>query len=257
MESLLGDPAVLALLLGAALVAGMVDAVAGGGGLIALPALLAAGLPPHIALGTNKLAGTFGTFSATLAYVGKGLVHPRRWTAVILATGAGAAAGSVAVWLVSAEVLRQLIPPLVAAAAVYVFLRRLPADARPGPEPTPPAGRGVALGGSLGFYDGFVGPGAGAFWTGAAMAVFHLDLVHASGVARLMNLVSNAASLAAFMVLGLVDYAVGLAMAAALALGSWVGAHTAIRFGAPFIRPVFVTVVLTLAGYLAWDGWLR
>jgi hypothetical protein len=89
------------------------------------------------------------------------------------------------------------------------------------------------------------------------MALFRLDLVRASGVARFMNLVSNAVSLGTFAALGLVDWRVGLTAGLVLMVGAWVGAHTAMRYGAPFIRPVFTMVVLTFAGKLAWEGWVR
>jgi hypothetical protein len=250
------DPADLFLLLLAAALGGAVDAVAGGGGLIVLPAILSAGLPPHLALGTNKLAGTLGTLSSSRAYVRRGLVHPGRWRATAAATFIGALAGTLAVSRVPADLLRRVIPLLVVASAIYVLLqRRRPPDA-PGPplEPHPAAGIPVGLG--LGFYDGFLGPGVGAFWVSAAMAVFHLDLVRASGVARYMNFVSNAVSLATFAALGLVDWPVGLAVGGVLMAGAWVGAHTAIRFGATVIRPVFVVVVLVIAGKLAWESWV-
>ncbi len=255
MDSLIPSLPTTALLLGAALAGGMVDAIAGGGGLIVLPALLAAGLPPHLALGTNKLAGTFGTLSASRAYVRRGLFRPRLWTTTIIATFAGALLGTLSVWRVSSEHLKALIPLLIIAAGVYVLVRRSP-DVRWRDPHTRPAGlRSILAGAPLGFYDGFVGPGTGAFWTTTGMGVFHLDLVHASALARFMNFVSNVVSLGAFAVLGLVDYGTGLAMGLCVMAGAWVGARTAIRFGASFIRPVFVLVVMAIAAKLAWQEW--
>ena len=249
-------PPDLALLLLAAFFAGMVDSVAGGGGMIALPALLTAGLPPHLALGTNKLAGTFGTFSASLAYIRKGLFKPRLWRAATVATFIGAMSGTIAVWLVSAGLLAKLMPILILAAAVYVIARRTP-DLAVHQEPAPPGRKASgALGLALGFYDGFAGPGAGAFWTTASMWLFRLDILRASGVARFMNFISNLVSLATFAVLGLVEYSIGLAMGLTLMVGAHIGAHSAIRLGARFIRPVFVTVVLALAARLIWQEWL-
>lgn len=245
----------LAPLFLAGLAGGAVDAVAGGGGLIVLPAILATGLPPHLALGTNKLAGTFGTLSASVAYVRRGLFRPARWRAVALATLAGSLAGTLAVSQVPADALRRVVPVLILASALYVLFdpgRRRPREDEPGRSPGLP---GAAAGAGLGFYDGFFGPGVGAFWVSTAMALFRLDLVRASGVARVMNLVSNAASLATFAVLGVVDWGVGLLTGLALMAGAWVGAHSAIRFGAAFIRPVFVSVVLVIAGKLAVESW--
>lgn len=254
MESLAGDPLTLALLIAAAFAGGLVDAIAGGGGLIVLPSLLAAGLPPHLALGTNKLAGSFGTLSAAVAYIRKGLFRPRHWRLTAAATLAGAVLGTLAVGNLDADWVRAALPPLIVAAGLYVLLARRPL--RPALEPAAPEPRGApALGAGLGFYDGLVGPGTGAFWTSGAMGLLGLDLVHASGLARAMNFLSNVASLAAFTALGMVDFALGLTLAAALMAGAWIGAHSAIRYGAPFIRPVFFLVVLALATSLAWEQW--
>lgn len=248
------DSGALLLLLLAAAAGGAVDAVAGGGGLIVLPALLSVGLPPHLALGTNKLAGTLGTLSSSRAYVRRGLIEPGRWRPGAAATLLGALAGTLAVARVPADLLRRAMPVLIVASAVYVLVR--PRPARPAGARAPAALAQGTVGGALGFYDGFFGPGVGSFWTTAAMAVFHLDLVRASGVARYMNFVSNATSLATFAALGLVDWPLGLATGAVLMAGAWVGAHSAIRFGAAFIRPVFVLVVLAVAARLAWQGWV-
>ncbi len=255
MEIISADTLSLLWLLLAAFAAGLIDAIAGGGGLIALPALLTAGVPPHIALGTNKLAGSFGTFSASRAYIRKGLFKPRLWPVGILATTLGAIAGTFSVWLISAELLRKLVPVLIAGAALYVALRRPQGPVEGGASVRPGWRSSAVLGISLGYYDGFLGPGAGAFWTTACVALYRMNLVHASGVARFMNFVSNVMSLAAFMALGLVDYRVGLAMGLSLMAGAHIGAHSAIRFGAPFIRPVFVLVVLAMAGRLIWQEW--
>ncbi len=112
------------VLIAAAGLAGFIDAVAGGGGMITLPALLAAGLPPHGALGTNKLCGTCGTLSASRVYVMRGIFQPRRWRAAIAATFIGALMGTLATRLASAEFLNKLLPLLVMAAALYVLLHR-------------------------------------------------------------------------------------------------------------------------------------
>ncbi|MCU0937281.1 MAG: TSUP family transporter, partial [Gammaproteobacteria bacterium] len=117
------EPTALALLLLAAFVGGWVDAIAGGGGLIVLPAILGVGLPPHLALGTNKLAGTMGTLSSSWAYVRRGIVRPRAWSLVAAATVVGALAGTLAVAHLPADLLRRAVPVLIAASALYVLLR--------------------------------------------------------------------------------------------------------------------------------------
>ena len=252
------DPATLLLLGGAALLAGFIDAIAGGGGMLVMPALLSTGMSPHLVVGTNKLVGTFGTFSASLTFIRKGLFKPALWWAMSFGTFVGALVGAVLIYLMSAGTLKKLLPLAILLAAAYLaWPRRVPpATVRSEPVLTPPITRRVKLltGGLIGFYDGFIGPGTGAFWMAAAMKLFQLDLVAAAGVARFMNFISNLTALLTFMVLGNIDYAVGLTMGITLMLGAFVGAHSAIRYGAPFIRPVFLLVVLIMAGRLLVAG---
>jgi len=251
------DFATLLLLGIAALLAGFIDAVAGGGGMLVMPTLLSIGMPPHLVVGTNKLIGTFGTFSASLTFIRKRLFQPALWWAMSFATFAGALIGAVLIYLVSAGVLKKLLPlALLLAAAYLIWPRRVRPAAIGVQEPLPAHPRSVQLitGGLIGFYDGFIGPGTGAFWMATAMKVFHLDLVAAAGVARFMNFVSNLTALATFAVLGNIDYAIGLSMGVLLMFGAFLGAHSAIRYGAPFIRPVFLLVVLLMAGRLLIAG---
>jgi hypothetical protein len=255
---LVQDPTTLALLGVAALLAGFIDAIAGGGGMLVMPALLSTGMPPHLVVGTNKLVGTFGTLSASLTFIRKGLFRPEPWWAMSVGTFAGALIGAVLIYLMSAGALKKLLPLAILAAAAYLAWprRSAPVAVRSEPVEAHPARRGVKLltGGLIGFYDGFIGPGTGAFWMAAAMKLFRLDLVAAAGVARFMNFISNITALLTFMVLGNIDYAVGLTMGATLMVGAFVGAHSAIRYGAPFIRPVFLLVVLIMAGRLLVAG---
>ncbi len=253
------DLSTLLLLGSAALLAGFIDAIAGGGGLLVMPALLSTGMPPHLVVGTNKLVGTFGTFSASLTFIRKGLFQPALWWAMSFGVFAGALVGAVLIYLMSAGVLKKLLPLAILLAAAYLIW---PRRARPSPAasepPLPPHAirRSVKLltGGVIGFYDGFIGPGTGAFWMAAATKLFRLDLVAAAGLARFMNFISNLTALLTFVVFGNIDYAIGLSMGALLMLGSFAGAHSAIRYGAPFIRPVFLLVVLLMAGRLLTTG---
>ncbi|MDG4548805.1 MAG: TSUP family transporter [Candidatus Contendobacter sp.] len=240
------------LLGGAALLAGFIDAIAGGGGMLVMPALLSTGMPPHLVVGTNKLVGTFGTFSASLTFIRKGLFQPALWWAMSLGTFVGALIGATLIYLMSAGVLKKLLPLAILLAAAYlIWPRRARPPAAPPEPPLPPHSvrRGIKLatGGLIGFYDGFIGPGTGAFWMAAAIKLFRLDLVAAAGMARFMNFVSNLTALLTFMILGNIDYAIGLSMGALLMIGAFAGAHGAIRYGAPFIRPVFLLVVALMA----------
>ena len=244
------------LLGGAALLAGFIDAIAGGGGMLVMPALLGIGMPPHLVVGTNKLIGTFGTFSASLTFIRKGLFQPARWWAMSFGTFVGAGIGAVLIYLMSAGVLKRLLPLAILLAAAYLIWPRRTSPSVVPLESATSVRRSVKLltGGLIGFYDGFIGPGTGAFWMAAAMKLFQLDLVAAAGVARFMNFVSNLTALLTFMILGNIDYAIGLSMGGLLMIGAFIGAHSAIRYGAPFIRPVFLLVVALMAGRLLIAG---
>jgi len=252
------DFTTILLLGGAALLAGFIDAIAGGGGMLVMPALLSTGMSPHLVIGTNKLIGTFGTFSASLTFIRKGLFKPALWWAMSFGTLVGAFIGAMLIVLMSAGVLKKLLPLAILLAAAYLaWPRRVSLTAiRLEPETIIPVQRSVKLltGGLIGFYDGFIGPGTGAFWMAAAMKLFGLDLVTAAGLARFMNFISNLTALLTFMILGNINYVVGLSMGGLLMLGAFAGAHSAIRYGAPFIRPVFLIVVLLMAGRLLVAG---
>lgn len=236
-----------ALLFFTGLTAGFVDAIAGGGGLIALPVLLSTGLPPQLALGTNKLQGSFGTLSATVNFIRKGKVNIADNLPGIGFTFAGAAAGSWAIQKIQAGFIRPIIPFMLLFVFVYFLLAKdLGKQARPAKMGTLPFF--LIFGMALGFYDGFFGPGTGSFWTGALLIFLGMDMTRATGTTRIMNFTSNIVALTLFIIGGNVLYSVGLVMAAGQAIGAGIGSGMAIERGAPFIRPIFLTVVfLTIA----------
>ncbi|HEX9576046.1 MAG TPA: TSUP family transporter [Myxococcales bacterium] len=247
----------------AALAAGMVDAVAGGSGVIAVPALLAAGLPPHLALGTNKAQGVFGTCASTLRYARAGLLDARRARVTFPAGLAGSLCGAALVLLVPPSTLRPLVLVLLVAVAVALALRPSTATptATPTSTPTSPstwarraprlAAAAVAL--VLGAYDGFFGPGSGTFLILAFAFLFDLPLQRASADAKPVNFASNLAALALFSARGAVLWEVALPMAAAQFAGGWLGAHLAVRGGDRLVRAVVLLVVLALVSKLAAD----
>ncbi|MEH8018074.1 TSUP family transporter [Rheinheimera muenzenbergensis] len=256
-DVLAADPSLLAILCAVAFTAGFIDAIAGGGGLLTVPALLTAGLPPHVALGTNKLASTFGSFTASLAYYRKKLFNPVFWRRSLLYTAIGAILGTIAVDLLSKEALEKILPVVILLAAVYsLFSRMQPDDKLDLPLPDKKLFWQQRVQGlTLGFYDGIAGPGAGAFWMVSTMALYRINLLLTCGVARSMNFISNGFSLVAFIMLGHVNFGLGIAMGLCLMLGAWIGAHSAIKFGGRFIRPVFICVVIAIAVRLAWQAW--
>ncbi len=248
------DPVTLAVLASVAFVAGFIDAIAGGGGLITVPALLTAGLPPHLVLGTNKLSSTFGSAIASLTFIRRGLFHPRQWYGALVATALGALLGAAVAHYLPASWLNQLLPVIVFACGLYLLFNRTP-DTAHRPDARIAKRRQWPQGFALGAYDGVAGPGTGAFWTVSSLLLYPLDLVRASGVARTMNFVSNAMALGVFIATGHVAWVLGLSMGSALMAGAWLGARTAIGGGARFIRPVFICVVLALTARLAWQHW--
>ena len=240
------EPLTLMLLIGVAFLAGFIDAIAGGGGLLTLPALLTAGLPPHLVLGTNKLCATFGSATASITFYRRGLFDPGRWWRALLATAMGALLGAWLAHLLPADWLNLMLPVVVFSCALYLLFQSKPRETHTGNH-VPRRHRQWPQGLSLGFYDGVAGPGTGAFWTVSTLLLYPLDLLKASGVARSMNFVSNAMALGVFVVAGQVAWVLGIGMGLALMAGAYLGARTAIRGGSRFIRPVFILVVLGLS----------
>ena len=230
------------LLFGVGLSAGTVDAIAGGGGLIALPALLAAGLPGPLALGTSKLQGTFGTVSSTWHFARQGAVNLRECLLGLICTGVGAVGGALAVQHIDSHLLERLIPWLLATIVVYLIFRPQlgETDRR---HRLGSAVFYVVFGLGLGFYDGFFGPGVGSFWTIAFVMLLGHNFVKAAGHAKAMNLASNLAALIFFLVAGTVMAGPGLVMGAGQLIGGRIGAHLALTRGARFVRPIFLTMV--------------
>jgi uncharacterized membrane protein YfcA len=243
---------ILTVLFFGGLLAGFVDSIAGGGGLISLPVLLSVGLPPPLALGTNKFQGSFGTLSASYNFIRKGKVDLKQsWLGIVFTlTGAGLGAGLIQ--HLDPSFLKNLIPILLLVVFVYTLLNRQLGfkrrDARMSQQ-----GFFILFGLGLGFYDGFFGPGTGSFWTAALLVLLGYDMTQAAGTTRIMNFTSNIVALCVFMVSHNVLYRAGICMAVGQIIGARIGSGLAIRNGARFIRPLFLAVVfLTIArlGYL-------
>ena len=246
------SPLVLLLFFIVGASAGFVDAVAGGGGLIALPALLAMGVPPHQALATNKLQSAFGTFSSTMNYARLGLSSPRRMLTGIIFTFLGALTGAWAVQQFSAGFLGVLILVLMIVIFFYTLLTPK-LGFKPGPRRLPRPLFYVLGGLLLGFYDGFFGPAVGGLWTMALVLLLGLGLKEATAESKGFNLTSNIASLAVFIPAGLVVWPVGLAMGAGQLLGAWAGSTMVHRRDVSFVRVFFLLVVAATIIKLAWD----
>lgn len=235
--------------------AGLVDAVAGGGGLIALPAYLVAGLPPHLASATNKCSSVFGTTVSTLRFLKEGRFHRR--AALISAVTAliGSALGARLNLLLSEKALHYVLIVLLPIIAVFLLLHRdfgLESKVE-----MLSAGKLMALSGviglALGAYDGFFGPGAGTFMILGFTALCGFDLVTASGNAKVVNLCSNIAAFVTFATAGKILWTLGLPAAVCSIAGHAVGSSLALKKGAKVIRPMFFVVLILLLLRIVWD----
>lgn len=245
-------PEVFAVLSATAVLTGFIDAIAGGGGLIMMPALLFAGLPPHLALGTNKAQSMCGTAMATWRYRRAGLFRVGPNKAALATIFAGAMLGAVVIQWISSRVLGLIVPVLLLAVAVYTVVSPRMDDSD---SHSRLSERGyLPVAGGIGFYDGFFGPGTGRFFAVSLVGLRGLGLTRATGLAKLFNVTSNLASLVAFAVGGKVLWLLGLCMALGAMAGGWLGAHFAARHGARVIRPLLIVASLGLTGRLIW-GW--
>ena len=244
------EPWVYPVLTATAVLTGFIDAIAGGGGLIMMPALLFAGLSPIQALSTNKLQSMFGTGIALRNYWRSRLVEwqPNRFTVALVFLGA--ALGCLTVQLIDNRLLNLIIPLLLVASAIYILLspRMTDEDAH---HRVTPKGYGP-VGGAIGFYDGFFGPGTGTFFTTSLVVLRGYGLTKATALTKLFNFTSNVASVIVFALGGQMLWLLGLSMAVGAMIGGWLGSHIAIRFGARLIRPLLVVISIGMTARLLW-----
>jgi len=246
------------MLSGVAFAAGLVDAVMGGGGLLQVPALFAAfpALPPAVLLGTNKFASCIGTSGAALQY---GRALRPRWSTVAPAFAAAfcaALCGAYAVTRVPSGPLRKALPFVLLALLLYTALSRAGETHRPryarGPEAAIAAGGTAAVG----FYDGFFGPGAGAFYKLIFVRGLGFDFLNAAAPAKLANVASNLAALAVFIASGAILWKLALTMALVNFAGGQVGSRVALRYGNRLIRWAFLVLVAALIVKTFGDAYL-
>ena len=234
---------------------GLIDAVAGGGGLVTLPAYLIAGLPPHLASGTNKCGNAFGTFLSTGRFLKRGDVHMP--SAVAGAAGAllGAWVGAKLNMIMPERVLYYLMLAIVPIMAVFLLFRRDFGNENHSDQ----LGRiqllftALGIGLVIGAYDGFFGPGAGTFLMLAFTGICRFDLLTASGNTKLANSASNLASLVTFALAGKVMWTVGIPAAVCGIAGNYVGSSLALKGGAKVIRPMFFVVLILLVARLVYN----
>jgi uncharacterized protein len=224
---------------------GMVDTIGGGGGLIALPVLLGLGLPPAIALGTNKLQSIFGESLATFRFVRHGNLDFGHLKFALLFTAMGGFTGAVCVQFIHAEILSKIVPFLLLLVLVYMLI-------------SPKLGKEdrkkrlsefhfyLIFGLALGFYNGFFGPATGSFWAFAIMFFLGKNIRYASMHMKPLNLIGNLASLGCFIYLGNINYQIAIVMGAGQLVGARIGSFLVLHKGTQLIRPVFLVVVTVM-----------
>lgn len=243
----------LALILPMLFIAGFVDAIGGGGGLISLPAYLFAGLPPHLAIGTNKLSSSMGTAVAAAHYARQGYIPWRLSALAIAAAIAGSAAGARLTLIASERLIMVLMLAAIPFIGFYVLVKKnLETD-----KPSFSHGRTVALTMLIalvcGVYDGFYGPGTGTFLLLLLTGLARLDVFKAAGVTKAINITTNVTALAVFLAHGTVLIGLGLLAGAANIAGNYLGAHTFSDKGSKIVRPIILTVLVVFAARLIYQ----
>lgn len=245
----------LLFLFAVATTAGFVDAIAGGGGLITIPALLAAGLSPVQALATNKLQATGGSLSAGYYFVSRGVVKLHEMRLMILMTFIGSALGTVLVQKITTSFLEQMIPFLLMGIVLYfLFSPKLSSQAEQ-PQQVSLTVFACTAGAGIGFYDGFFGPGTGSFFAAAFVALLGYTITNATAHTKVLNGTSNVASLLFFIIGGQVVWSYGLVMILGQVLGARLGSRMVLSRGQTLIRPMILSVSLAMTAKLLWGNY--
>lgn len=240
------EPLVVAGLFVVAVAAGFVDSIAGGGGLLTVPTLLAAGLPPTTALATNKVQSTAGALTAATTYARGGAVRPRELLPPIVTVLVGAAIGTLVLTRIDTARLEDLLPWLLLGVAGYVAARPRLGEVATAARLRPRTYT-LTVAPVIGAYDGFLGPGTGSFFAVTLVGLRGHDLVRATATTKVLNLTSNLAALAVFAIAGAPAWVLGVAMAVGQVVGARLGARSVLRRGAGLVRPALVVVSVAIS----------
>ena len=247
-------PHLALILIGVAFLAGFVDAMAGGGGLLCVPALLLCGASPLQALATNKLQGTVGSGTALVTFALAGQIKPRRHLGMALVSLAFGAGGSLVAGAMPAGLLRFIMPPvLIAIALFFAFKPGLDDQSRKARMSNTAFGALIVP--LIAGYDGFFGPGTGSFFMMALVMLTGLGVLQATAQTKMLNFGSNLGAALVFALSGATWWWVGGAMALAQVAGSTLGARLAVRVGARLIKPLLVLTSSGMALRLIWQAW--
>ncbi|WP_243428279.1 TSUP family transporter [Clostridium rhizosphaerae] len=238
----------LLILCPAGFLAALVDSIAGGGGLISVPAYLLAGIPPHVTLGTNKFSSTAASFTSSLKFARSGKINFNIMKYLAPLTLVGAVLGVTSVLKVDQSFLYSLVLILILCVGVYSFFSKsigMEDKFKGTSRKTILLGMILAL--ALGFYDGFFGPGTGSFLIFGLISIYGFDFVKASGNAKFLNFISNITSLLLFAAHGQINYILGIPVAIFMIFGARLGTVMAINKGSKLIKPIFITMSLGVA----------
>jgi uncharacterized membrane protein YfcA len=237
---------VVLFLFGVAMIAGWVDTIAGGGGLLTVPSMLLVGIPPAAALATNKLQGSAGTLTAAIYFIKKGAVDLRKMKWLVAATFVGSVVGSWLVLKIDAGVLLAYLPVLLILIGLYFLFSPNIGDEDRKRKLTTTA-FALAICPLLGLYDGFIGPGTGSFMALSFVLLCGYNLSKATANAKILNFTSNISSLLYFIVFGEVFWLIGLVMIVGQLIGATIGAKMVLEKGSKLIRPIVVIVCFVMS----------
>ena len=233
--------------------ASFIDSVVGGGGLISLPALLLTGLPPTMALGTNKMASVMGSCTSTLSFLQSGKINIHLIKFLFPLSFIGSALGVITVQQIPSQFLKPLVIVMLLIVTVYTFTRKEWGDTSTYQGITKKTAYLSGLAAfSIGFYDGFFGPGAGSFFIFAFLMI-GFDFVVAAGNSKALNFASNIAAVFTFIYFDSIHYYYAIPMGVAMIFGAIVGSKLAIKKGAAYVRPLFLFMSMILIGKQIWD----
>ncbi len=243
---------VILLLFFIAIIAGTIDTLAGGGGLLTLPTLLILNIPPLAALATNKVQSSSGTLTASLTLLHKRAVSWRSIRRAFLASATGAAAGTIFVLIINADWLEWLIPVVLVSIAIYFLCYSNTVSGNHNPKISSSAYLyGIVP--SIGFYDGTLGPGTGSFFSSVHNGLLGQNIVEATARAKCLNFASNIASVIVFIFSGQILWLVGGVMIIGQIIGASIGSRLILSNGQIIIRPLTVIMCFCMCGYFLWN----
>ncbi|WP_040329582.1 TSUP family transporter [Clostridium ihumii] len=228
--------------------AAFIDAIAGGGGLISMPAYLMAGIPPHLSLGTNKFSASMGSLTSSYNFCKSGLVNFKLIKILAPFTFIGAILGVKTVLLLDESFLNVFVLFLILAIGIYtIFSKNIGAEDNFTGFNKKNLTLGIIFAFSLGFYDGFFGPGTGSFLVFGLIKIYKFDFLHSTANTKCLNFISNITALLTFALNNSINYKIGFIVAIFMVLGAKFGTKIAINKGSKLIKPIFITMSLAVA----------